>query len=215
MTHIQELTITKPLRATLEPQQVAEILYKHGWRMLGMGLEAAVAEHPHRPDYVLKVFPTHSKYTKFVEFVRKNHHNPHLPTFSRYVRPIPGTTWSYVRMEKLTPVLDIRQLIDQHLPEIISLYAAGKKHDLNTVGLDITPSLFKQLKSKGYTRTQLEDPKILDKIYADTGAPPAAWVTMVDRLVQLGHALNLYGLDLHQGNMMLRNHTLVITDPFV
>ena len=185
------------------------------WLLLGMGLEAAVAEHPHRPDYVLKVFPTHSKYTKFVEFVRKNHRNPHLPTFSRYVRPVPGTTWSYVRMEKLTPVSDEHQLIQQHLPEMVALYAAGVKHGLQTVGYRIVELLLSELGGLGYSKHDLGNPQKLDDIYEHIGSAPDAWVYAVDQLAQLGNALQMYGLDMHTGNMMLRNHTLVITDPFV
>lgn len=215
MTHIQELTITKPLKSTLDPTEVAEILYKHGWRMLGMGLEAAVAEHPHRSDYVLKVFPTRSLYTKFVDFVQKNNRNPHLPRFSRYVRPIPGTTWSYVRMEKLTPLTDEHQLLEQHLPEMVALYAAGVKNKLHTVGLYIQEPLNMQLRTLGYTRKDLVDPQKSQQLYDQIGSPPQQWVSAVDQLARMGSQMQMYGLDLHHGNMMLRNQTLVITDPFV
>jgi hypothetical protein len=130
---IQELELTKNLKRSIyaDGNDLAQILSEYGWRVIGYGVEGAVAEHP-KKSYVLKLFPTKSKYVEFVEFVQEHQSNPHLPKFSRYVRKVPGTKFSYVRMEKLNHITLIK-LIRRYMPELCALEIIGKHKKLVSI----------------------------------------------------------------------------------
>ena len=90
--NLSELEITRRLKNirgnNMIGSQLQDVVYAHGWKLLGRGSEAAVAEHPEK-GYVLKIWPTKSQYTTFVELVQQNP-NPHFPKFSKVMKQIPG-----------------------------------------------------------------------------------------------------------------------------
>jgi hypothetical protein len=200
---INELEISRKLKRGMVGADLANLLTQKGWTPLGFGFEAGVAEHP-RKSYVLKIFPKSSPYVHFVSMVQSHPQNPHFPRFSRYVRPVPGTEYAYVRMEKLTKMLpyDLTQfpsllcLIDEmwftHIPHAQPPY---------------------------WVRSTVSwDPHVADS----NGVTDCNQVSINPQEKQaiqmLSNTLKEIGsdhIDLHAGNFMMRGNTWVITDPFI
>lgn len=205
--NLQELEISKQLKKFLSPSdyKLHDVLEAHGWRVLGSGVEATVAEKPGAP-YVLKLFPNTSKYKVFVEFCKSHANNPHLPQFSRYVRPVPGTKWSYVRMEKLEPIASytLRNTYGEYLCAVNELFLNRRHHPVYWNHAMSQQSIDDIPEKQGYV-----------DLSACAQAAPAIWRQTLQQLVQLMKVSNMEQFDLHADNMMLRNQTLVITDPFV
>jgi hypothetical protein len=200
---INEIEIRTALKGSRHPQSAKDVLTKHGWNILGRGIEALVAAHPKKP-YVLKLFPKNSEYRWFVQYCQTNPNNPYLPKFSRYVRPVPGTGYSYVRMEKLQHISD-STLIKSFAPYLCVL------HELFD---DRSDDIFWNL---GYDHAAFAG--IVHNIYDDQEAcaadAPPAWISTVQDLIRIMQQHNLTQFDLHSENVMLRGNQLVITDPFV
>lgn len=97
---------------------------------------------------MLKIFPSDSAYVKFVEFVQSHSGNPHLPRFSRYVRPVPGTEFSYVRMEKLQKVT-LPQLLNKYAAYLAEMVGIGQVMDMQILDNDIEDLLDNQLQGYG------------------------------------------------------------------
>jgi hypothetical protein len=202
--HITELEISKQLKSA-PIYGLKSIFRKHGWEYLGSGAEASVALHPNR-SYVLKVFRSSSKYQLFVKFCAQHVNNPHLPTFSRYVRPIPGTAFSYVRMEKLNKVSE-QQLASTYMPEMRALYDVGQAHHIDTIGDSLNDHLIAQW---GFWDTYTAD-QLYNKLNKQ---PPASWLEIIEQLCKYAVDQGMRHMDLHDENFMLRQQTLVILDPF-
>jgi hypothetical protein len=205
--NISELEISRKLRKITyaTDDRIEQILDDHGWRKLGSGIEAMVAEKPGTP-YVLKLFNSDSEYVHFVKYCQQNSTNKFLPRFSRYVRPVPGTQFSYVRMEKLFPITP-DQLISRY-PEYVCALVDMFKQPQGDVVWNHAMYAYN-----------------LDQIHVDLGYTsradcaeqvPAQFMKTVQELIQIMNEHKLTQLDMHYNNMMRRaNGDLVITDPFV
>lgn len=197
--HLSELEISKTLkRWDLSGPAIMNLLKRKGWTPLGYGVEAGVAEHPQKA-YVLKIFPKTSKYDHFVSMVKAHPENPHFPRFSRYVRDIPGTEFSYVRMEKLSKVkeYDLVQ-IPQLLCLLTKLYRSLGSMPPTWVGNNVT-----------------WDPKDEHRVYCGELNITPAEQQVINLLYDVIQADQDITLDLHSGNFMKRGTEWVITDPFV
>ena len=202
---IQELEITKIVKRNKNP---TEILQQAGWKVLGTGLDGAVAQHP-KKSYVLKLFVSNSAYVPFVHYVQTHQSNPHLPKFDRYVRKVPGTNLSYVRMEKLKHIPNEGfDLAKTHPGEILSLYSIAEAHKL-VDELDYY-WLIDELGLRALPKSQN-----LDQFYYEEGIEPpeSSWVQAITDLINISQSQHV-GWDLDLKNMMLRGTDLVITDPF-
>jgi hypothetical protein len=176
-------------------------------------MEATVAEHPRR-DYVLKIWRKGSKYEQFVEFVKENPSSPHLPRFSRYMRPVPGTNYLYVRMEKLKPI-SLEQLKISYGAELLFLYVLGRQHGVRTLVGEPLEFARQQVDDRGINITKTVDLiDDLSDVWKTFGHPDASWMQVAKELIENARGQNLIGLDLWEDNFMLRNSTLVISDPF-
>lgn len=184
--------------------QLKDKLTSLGWRILGTGAEAMVAAHPSKP-YVLKLFPTSSAYVHFVNYCRKNPNNPYLPRFSRHTRRIPGTEFSYVRMEQLShfPKTGMVDLNPQLWCTLYRMFAIRKDNIHWNAGPHI-PRMDDLPQRHGYAS--------LDQC-AD--AAPSLWHTTINDLLNVMAQHGLDSFDLHSDNVMSRGSQLVITDPFV
>ncbi len=206
---LQELEISKQLKRR-GPVYWRDVVEKHGWSLVGRGLEAVVVKHPQKP-YVLRVFSTDTPYVDFVKMVQAHQSNPHFPRFSRYVRPIPGTEMSYVRMEILDPV---RNVLRTHLPELAYLYIQS-----TSMGLEFhdvfAPTVGAHLRE--LSRGSIFDKEIQKTLWEKIGTPSDSWKRAVDLLLELYQKGTRWQseLDMHPANFMLRGHTLVISDPLV
>lgn len=210
---IHELQLTRDVKK-LNPDDMENILQKYGWKLLGSGNDAAVAQHPNK-RYVLKLFLSDSNYTKFVEIAKDNIGNPHFPKFSRYIKPIPhNAQFSYVRMEKLKPVTS-KILEKLFVPEMVELRIIGLKHNIN---VGVMPDFIAhhylinndfKFEDLHHIDRILEIRKTFDHPVDDT------WIVACNAIAEAGKGLNHTRLDLHSGNFMQRGKkTLVILDPF-
>lgn len=193
---------------------LSSIIHRNGWKILGSGIEGTVAEHPNK-NYVLKLFNSNSKYSDFVNHIKDNQDNPHYPRFGRYVRQVPGTPFSYVRMEKLSNIND-NQLTLQFFAELSTLYMYGKIWGKMTLGSELW----------GIVKNRFEDDNIdiirnktitsndLLNIFRHYGNPGKPWIEVCRDLIDLGKHIGLRYLDLYAANFMLRGNTLVVADPF-
>ena len=217
MTYLRELQFKKDLKSGYINglQSLENILKKYNWHFIGRGMDGALAEHPQK-NYILKIFYSTAGYKEFVNFVEKHNENPHLPKFSRYVRKIPGTIYSYVRMEKLQEIKR-PQYFKKYFPEIVYLYICGLKFDMEILGYSLGNEISIELTKYGYDH---DDQYLLATIdlthlWQNIGRKPKQdWVSIVDEMIKYADQIGLHSLDLHSSNMMSRNGTLVIIDPF-
>jgi hypothetical protein len=209
---LKELEITKRLK---QPQSLPEVLQAYGWHVLGTGKDATVAEHPNK-TYVLKIWARGSLYERFVPFVQQHADNPHVPKFSRYIKSVPGTRYLYVRMEKLNSLTNTH-LLSTYLREIIYLWLAGKKVGLKgNLEWMLEYRIEEYLLSLGITSAEKDflKPDVEAKLWKDIGMPPGTWINVVDALMAYTTNIGITSLDIHEENLMQRDDTLVITDPY-
>ena len=203
MKKLNELQLTKQFKQKnmLNYGKDAEqILNQNGWRVLGRGAEGAVAEHPNK-SYVLKLFRKNSLYNHFVNLVQHSN-NIHFPFFSRFVKPVPGTMYNYVRMEKLTPV-NSQILLDNFFPELCDVeyvFPTGFGNSTPAVSLysSVTEIFYDEYNNDFST------------VIKDQHQPDQQWVDALESIKKLKHPI-----DFHSGNFMLRGNILVITDPII
>lgn len=208
---LTELEITKQFKD--RDQSLRQIVKKHGWYLLGEGIEATVAEHPKR-IYVLKIWPKGSNYEHFVEFVQENQSNPHVPRFSRYARAVPGTKYMYVRMEKLSHIPHTK-LIKSYPAELIWIYAIGVKNNITSLSGNPWYFVSDQMDRFGIkvdANTDLETD--LKEVWEKFGFPSPSWIEICENLIRAAQQHGISRFDLHGENVMTRGQTLVITDPW-
>jgi hypothetical protein len=197
---IQELEITRKLQNAWGGGELAQVLASHGWHRLGSGVEAGVAEHPQKA-YVLKIFPQDSAYVHFVRMVQSHPHNPHFPRFSRYVRLIPGTKYAYVRMEKLS------RMLDYDLAQYPSLLCL-----LDNLWFHHAPDL----NPPHWIRSNITwDPDQTDVPDCNQVSITPTEQEAIQLLSDQIKKLHWRNVDLHAANFMQRDSTWVITDPFI
>ena len=213
MKNLNELEVTKYIKSFGKQPSLNNIdhfLSSYGWTPLGSGSFATVLENP-KKTYVLKIFKKYSIYFEYVNFIKENQSNPHLPKISRYVKKIPfGINYLYVRMEKLQPVQNYRKF----LPELIYFYYKSMKSDIMSPydpGGSIINKLMDDVKHEYHALFYKGE---LDKIFTIIGRKPDNnWIQVVDKLLEYCKKIDLYFLDIHDGNFMQRGNTLIITDP--
>lgn len=224
--YLKEISIKKEL-TQVEPN-LAHLLRRHGWTVLGQGAEATVAYHAEK-RYVLKLFPTNSRYKHFVSLCLRNRGNPHLPVFGRESRPIPGTDWSYVRMELLQKVSQ-QTLLQEYLKELCYLKYAADQHDvmwLNNIERRLVAQIAQSIKNNPSWLRQLgmrmnlakapsADPMKIDSVVKSIGSKSSnSWKQACDIMFDFMDEVDYQVIDLHEANFMLRGQQLVILDPWV
>ena len=234
---INELQIKQDLQNSALPEK---ILAKYGWKVLGHGIEGAVAEHPYK-SYVLKIFDSHSDYRKYVDLsITSMRGNPHVPVFysSRYAADlkedigervkilvdIPGTAYSYVRMEKLTSITNT-ELLRRFRPELITAYLIELQYGKRLLGDELSTAIRQRLiwllGNKGTPAANNEqlsqlvsNTELLDKVWQKMGPEPdVEWKNLLLAIKGVSSRSRKFDIDLHDENVMLRGPTLVITDP--
>jgi hypothetical protein len=207
---IKEITIRHELSRSEAPDDITTILKSYGWKHLGTGFEASVFEHP-KCSYVLKIYLKSSLYTLFVSQVQK-HNNIHFPKFLSADKKIPGApNWRCIRMEKLSP-LTKEQVLNFYLPEMYfmveKLLQLGIKRGLAGFNKDLVKIAYEQfgLNWSPFVPDQGKIWKFLNK-------PSNEWQEAVGVVASLAKEIGEYSLDIHDGNLMLRDKTLVIIDP--
>jgi hypothetical protein len=210
---ISELKIRHDLKQALSTIDVEAIIKKYGWQFLGSGMEAAVAEHP-QYKYVLKVFRSGSVFQEFYS-VCMQYPNTHWPKFFSSIKPVPGTDnyWKYVRMEKLQET-DHHTLQRDYISELVFLYYTAFDANLDGgLGAEMNYLIGDVVSDKYHidiTKDGEKNPEIWDYVKQPSGD----WVDAATLLVAKAKELGLHRLDLHVGNFMLRDRTLIFSDPF-
>jgi hypothetical protein len=164
---------------------VIDYLKERGLTFLGKGVYAAVFDHPSFGGrYVLKVF-CDPNYEQFLNFCIKNRGNDHLPKVIGKVMPL-GQNGRMVRIEKLRPFSD---------------------DDYSSWDMGILTEFAWNMMTK---KPAPEDWKKL-----------AHWADRNDLRDFCGTVFDLIRvkpkgarMDLHAGNFMWRDRTLVISDPY-
>lgn len=193
-----------------------KVLSSHGWKLLGYGVYGAAAEHPNK-SYVLKIFVSDNEYVKFVEFAQQHQDNPDFPKFGRGIRNIPGTKFSYVRMERLHPI-DLPTITDKYILEICLLWKYATQKDITPFPMLVQIEIENKATSLGFTLDELSndsDNKIEDILmdkFARAGID--TWILALHELLNESERIGIDFLDLHDENFMIRGETLVILDPF-
>lgn len=200
---MNELEISRKLkRPELPGGDLQNILVRAGWTPIGSGAEAGLAQHPNK-SYVLKIFPTNSMYQQFLDVVDQAPNNPHFPKLNRNSRRIPGTPYSYVRMEKLRPITTYDAV--EHFPELgcllIDFY---KKFGITHMA---GPWGWPYLNASWDPLTELIN---CNQVKIDGAAKQA-----FDLLYEKAKTLGYRRLDMAINNFMARGLTWVITDPFI
>jgi hypothetical protein len=219
---LSELQITKDIKGAEKPQfglygnPLRDIFQKHGWNVLGKGVDAAVADHPNK-NVVLKMFVSTSKYKHFVDLV-KDHPNPHFPIFHKTIRELPGTKFSYVMMEKLDEISDF---YNNYFPEICALMLSASKHGVDYLNRtsDMMPTFTPKRWFKNKIGVGVNDfiayPEL---VWNKIDKPDDAWFQACDLLFGAFKEANMNlmsNIDFTPQNFMLRGDILVITDPFI
>jgi hypothetical protein len=210
---INELEISNQLKdPKFDITDMKGLFSQHGWEFLGSGVEASVAKHPNK-QYVLKVFNTNSHYRLFVKFCEQHKGNLHVPKFNRYVKEIPNTPYSYVRMEELEAISYIRY--DEFLSELCVMvhYLQNSRIKFNNWPL---VKLFYSFSRLPYKIDDLKNKKILMKLLTTKfdHVPDNSWFTICSDLMKDAKSNGIKYIDLHDDNFMKRGNTLVITDPY-
>lgn len=206
--NINEISLTKNIKDLKTPMA---ILSQYGWEVLGTGINAAVAQHPNKP-YVLKLFESDLGYLKFIQFIESNKGNKHLPVINKTVKKIPGTRLSFVRMERLTPIRE-EDLWTRYFSDMAYLGLLAVKNDL-LIAYSTVNNLSRKLNAKNINTNILRKVKFDDVWTAFNSRPSASWMDISEKLVDFADGNSIAMLDIHSQNFMLRNQTLIITDPF-
>jgi len=167
-----------------------EILISNGFKLIGYGMMAKVYSHPGL-DYVLKVFNKDDGYQQFWKLACQYNNNPHFPKFRGKLMQIVPNIYA-VRMEKLQKATINNIGIS---PEAISKF-------MNNYIIDNTDN---------YEYYNL-DQKLLEKITSYIEETQPLLLEALDLLKKYDAFEDT--LDLHDENFMMRNNTIVITDPF-
>lgn len=206
--------ISHDLKSAVDPDDLQGIIRRSGWKLLGSGAEAAVAEHPQK-SYVLKVFDSESRYIDFVHFALDHQSNPHVPKFNGHVKQIPGTKFSYVRMEKLSNTNDAN-LLSTHIADMYALVVISEKNSIQ-----IHSDLPHQVQTYLEAHYDIDEERMYDRRKFESNflkigkkADPQ-WIAICNDLMNYCNNINFPHLDLHGKNFMMRGNTVVILDPFI
>ena len=171
-------------------KQFLKFMKTKGYRPMASGAFGAVFTHP-KLDYVIKVFKNDPGYANFISICSANRRDEHLPKFRGKIIQIDETT-SMVRIERLKPVGNSVEPIVDALQDYLAMSGVGPEEYLECL--------------EGEAEESEDAEMLLDYFYANVGLLQTA---MLIRDENAGHQL-----DLSLGNVMWRQDTLVIIDPY-
>lgn len=167
----------------------SKYLQDKGFKVLGYGIFGIVFKHPHL-DYCIKLFDGDPAYLKFVKFCLENQQNTHLPKFRGKFMNL-GQGQYAVRTEVLSQLTPEQKQVAK-LFEILSDEQS-------------------QWPSPQEIISVLENEKLtLAKQYLGKNK---SLFFAIKEIWFLANHLRV-GLDIHGGNFMNRDGTMVIVDPF-
>lgn len=175
------------------------------FKKVGDGVAAQVFVH--ESGVVYKFWAVDSAYEKFIEFVEKNSNNKHLPKLKSKVKLLHAffkkpkdfpEKIKYVKMEQLEPIKHSTKM-----PGTRELYVTDIIHGIvNAIELGDDEGTF------------------ISELEADEGRDLSPEATRaITELFDLFKKMMKYpgmsklNIDIHSGNIMMRGHDIVITDP--
>jgi len=144
------------------------------------------------------------------------------PRLAGMVLELPGKK-SAVRMERLKPITE-QLMLFKFRPELYVLYLEDINQDMNGLTYELRMTLRKRLLSMfsvksdqtAWLKDFAENQGGWHELWNKLGrSPDEMWIKTVIQLMDSAARLGMPGLDLHEDNLMRRDDTLVITDPFV
>jgi len=179
-------TITTSKKLT----EFSNYMQQQGFQILGSGMLGLAFEKPGYP-WVFKIFHDDMGYLHYFNYAKQNQNNPHVPrtkggALKLTTDPASGTLY-LVRIEKLSPLPDNMK----QLPIIQAITSIEW-------GADDMKEKIKINKLQSKTVEQIihnYSPQLLSVIKACNNSG--------------------YNTDFHSGNIMMRNNTIVISDPLV
>lgn len=160
-------------------------LVRQGWKRIGKGAYGLVYEHPNFP-YIFKIFYNDPDYFKYFNWATQHQNNPHVPKIKGKYIKINDKTYA-VRMEKLEPLPSIDVAIEKYIdPDLQSKSKLNMSYYSNIDKLSIYTNL-----------------PFLKENFPD----------LYDVINYVKTNFSLMSQDFHGGNVMLRDDTIVITDP--
>jgi len=173
------------------------LLMKQKFEILGSGSYAEVYGRKDLP-YVLKIpFNRDNPWFKFAEFAIKNKGNKHLPKI-KFLEKYVDSGFFVAAVEKLTPIQNLDSMGLDHyvIIEIIDLILRNNTYKLF--------SNYMNYISKNYQYRSEESKKTIKFFQPQLSSLYKITITLQ----------NHSSLDLHDGNIMMRGNTIVITDPW-
>ena len=204
---INEISLTKDLKNRKTELDDLEYLFnKYGWKFLGSGFEASVAEHP-KKSYVLKIFKSGSSYQSFVNLSR-GLKNIHLPKFLSSIKIVPlAPQFKFLRMEKLDKISK-NELYFTYLGEMIYFLESAIRNELvNGFGSfwnqAINEIFLNRYNINVISQDKNEKLNFNQHVWDKISKPNPAWMLAVDQVCKHGKELNLNRIDAHSENLML------------
>lgn len=208
------LEILSNLKGNPGIKNLENTIVKQGWEVLGRGSHGVVAQHPDKP-FVLKIFSDTSGYKEFIEFAQANRGNVHLPRILRKMKPIPGTRFISVGLERLEPwdAWEDAESVDNYLPNICFLCArlVTANTYVSELFIDIINEQLDSMGGWDYFERAVGNRK-LGRLWTKIGDPDQQWKQVVTGIFS---EFSAGSLDFSDNNIMRRGRTLVITDPIV
>lgn len=172
-----------------------KVLESNRFKLLGKGVFAAVYSREDLP-YVIKIpFDYDEAWYKFAEFCIQNKKNKHLPKI-KFLEKWSHNNLFVSAIEKLQPITISSTILDDFMAGLIN-----ESFDLNQT--------IKNIHKWYYRRNLLNNLKKFEsfiKIYKNQ-------LIEITNTIKKLHKID--ELDLHAGNFMMRNNTIVITDPLI
>lgn len=188
---------------------------QHGFERLGHGTWSNAYEKPGYP-WVFKLFKDDPAYLWYYKFCKANQNNPHVPKIKGGLIKISNDTFC-VRMEKLEPWPDTPEYKQLYVMMYIALYKVESAPLVNK-----THQTFRVL----YSRNGEHKQRIEKRPFQHSVTPEQArkeqeaedflkqhYPQLLPILDAIAEHNSSFRTDLHQGNIMLRGNTPVITDP--
>lgn len=206
--NITELLGTKQYRNLTDLESddaVQKFMDAGGYKKLGSGAFATVYE---KDGTAIKFWKTDGGYEAFIDFCLKNK-SEHLPKFLSKIKKIKhpnGDRFSYIKMEKLTPVQDKTVVYGVRAYDLSSNFTswfdnASKKISDGSNMSAIALYMETRVEKKYPNLTENDVDKII------------GFLELALRIHLEADYDKVYP-DMHYENVMLRGQTLVITDPF-
>lgn len=197
MKILKELEISKVLKKSDEPEDVAAILSKkYRIKVLGVGGQGVVFDIGN--NQVLKLFyKADICYIRFVRMVLQNP-SPYFPKYFEGIRKVKGFDWYGIKMEKLQPISF--SFLKKYENFLALMLSEPKLSD---------SAVISEYFSSGRGLDSVDDREQILQEYMIDITPEQARI--VDLLSQVSGGCNI---DIHHENVMRRGNQLVITDPY-